>query len=100
MPQDAPLPLQGRVGELDERLRVLMIVEAQPQQLVLPSPFVDRDRTHPQALRRLSRREPRTDLRLRLVAVPPSALKGSLPSCVGDETVLATSSLCFLSLPS
>jgi hypothetical protein len=61
-----------------------MIVEAQPQQLVLPTPFVDCDGTHPQALRRLSRREYPTDLSLRLVAVPPSALKGGLPPCVGD----------------
>jgi hypothetical protein len=78
------LPRKGRVGELEERIDVLMIVEAQPEQLVLPTPLVDRDGTHPQALRRLSRREQRTDLRLRLVAVPPSALQGGLPSCVGD----------------
>jgi hypothetical protein len=78
------LPRKGRVGELEERIDVLMIVEAQPQQLVLPTPFVDCDGTHPQALRRLSRREYPTDLSLRLVAVPPSALKGGLPPCVGD----------------
>ena len=84
MPQDATLPLQGRVGELEERIHVLMIVEAQPEQLVLPTPCVDRDGTYPHALRRLSRREQRTDLGLRLVAVPPSALQGGLPPCVGD----------------
>ena len=84
MPQDASLPLQGRVGELEERIDVLMIVEAQPEQLVLPTPLVDRDGTHPQALGRLSRREQRTDLGPRLVAVPPSTLQGGLPACVGD----------------
>jgi hypothetical protein len=83
MPQDATLSLQGRVCELEERIDVLMIVEAQPEQLVLPTPCVDRDGTHPQALRRLSGREQRTDLGLRLVAVPPSALKGGLPLCIG-----------------
>ncbi|HKO24286.1 MAG TPA: hypothetical protein VJY65_06035 [Chloroflexota bacterium] len=93
MPQDATLPLQGRVGELEEWIQVLMIVEAQPEQLVLPTPFVDRDGTHPQALRGLSRREQRTDLGLRLVAVPPSALKGGLPPCVG-EVQLTSSRRC------
>src|SRR5437763_11465149 len=74
MPQDATLPLQGRVGELEERIHVLMCVEAQPEQLVLPSPFVDRDGTHAQALRRLSRREQWTDLGLDLGAVHATAV--------------------------
>jgi hypothetical protein len=47
MPQDATLPLQGRIGELEEWIQVLMIVEAQPEQLVLPTPFVDGDGAHP-----------------------------------------------------